>query len=82
MRRGSAANMPSLSAGEPGFDIENGQMYIGDGVKNVLINGSPFIAQATAPDDTNKLWIDTAHGNAIKYYDGTKWTGTATATFG
>ena len=82
MRRGSAENMPSLSAGECGFDIDSGLLYIGNGTENVLINGSPFIAQATAPDNVNKLWIDTANGNAIKYYDGTMWTGTATATFG
>ena len=82
MRRGSAENMPALSAGECGFDVDSGLLYIGNGTENILINGSPFIAQATAPDNVNKIWIDTANGNSIKYYDGTKWTGTATATFG
>lgn len=26
-------------------------------------------AQATAPDNTNLLWIDTANGNILKFYD-------------
>ena len=78
-RRGNADNLPNLKAGEAAFAGD--KLYVGNGAENVQINGAPFIAQATAPADTSKLWIDTANGNAIKFYDGTKWTGTATATF-
>lgn len=82
MRRGPVENLPALTDGEPAFDNVNNHLYVGNGTQNVLINGAPFIAQATEPDNKEKLWIDTANGNAIKYYDGEKWTGTATATFG
>lgn len=78
-RRGSAENMPTLLSGEAAFAGDT--LYVGNGSENVAINGSPFIAQATEPADTARLWIDTANGNAIKFYDGTKWVGTATATF-
>lgn len=82
MRRGSVDNLPALADGEAAFENEKGYLYVGSPSGNILINGAPFIAQATEPDNTEKLWIDTANGNAIKYYDGEKWTGTATATFG
>lgn len=78
-RRGAAGNLPTLRDGEAAW--AEGKFYVGDGTQAVQINGAPFIAQATAPADTSKLWIDTGNGNAIKYYDGTKWVGTATATF-
>lgn len=79
-RRGAASNLPTLAAGEPAVTNDGG-FYVGTADGNVKINASPFIAQATAPADTTKLWIDTANGNAIKYYDGENWAGTATATF-
>jgi len=40
-----------------------------------------YVADITAPADLTKLWIDTAHNNVIKFYDGTDWVSTATATF-
>lgn len=39
-------------------------------------SGGGFVAQATAPEDTSLLWIDTSNSNIIKFYDGTAWTPT------
>lgn len=38
--------------------------------------GGGFVAQATAPEDTSLLWIDTSNNNIIKFYNGTAWTPT------
>lgn len=35
--------------------------------------GGGFVAQASAPTKTNKLWIDTANGGIIKFHNGTSW---------
>ena len=78
-RRGAASNLPALAMGEPAF--ADGKLFVGSAEGNVQVNGPAFVAQATAPTDTSKLWIDTAHGNAIKFYNGESWSGTATATF-
>lgn len=80
--RGVMENLPTLKDGELGFAKEKKQLYIGSDGENVLLNGACFIAQATAPEDTGKLWIDTSNGNAIKFYNGEKWDSTSTATFG
>ena len=78
-RRGSIDNLPALKAGEAAFADD--KLFVGNGQSNVQINSAPFIAQATEPTDTSRLWIDTANGNAIKFFDGIAWVGTATATF-
>lgn len=39
-------------------------------------SGGGFVAQATAPEDTSLLWIDTSNNNIIKFYNGTAWTPT------
>lgn len=39
-------------------------------------SGGGFVAQATAPEDTSLLWIDTSNNNVIKFYNGTAWTPT------
>ena len=41
----------------------------------VKITGSDSIVQsATAPEDTNKMWLDTSvEPNVLKHYDGTQW---------
>lgn len=80
--RGAMENLPTLNDGELGFVKASKQLYIGSDGTNELLNASCFIAQATAPEDTGKLWIDTGNGNAIKFYDGEKWASTSTATFG
>ncbi len=80
--RGNMANLPVLKDGELGYAKDERELYIGADGSNVLLNGPCFIAQATAPDDRGKLWIDTGNGNAIKFHDGTGWKSTSTATFG
>lgn len=46
-----------------------------DALKNALglANGG-FVASATAPDDTTKLWIDTGNSNIMKFYYNGAWT--------
>lgn len=47
------------------------------------IQYAPYTASATAPEETRTLWIDTASGNLIKYYNGSGWvTIKAIAIFG
>lgn len=82
LMRGEMKNLPTLKDGELGYAKDTRELYIGDGGNNILLNGSCFVAQATEPADTSKLWIDTGNGNAMKFYDGTKWASTSTATFG
>lgn len=61
-------------------DVIWGSPLIGAGVSSDSGGGessssSPgFIAQSTAPANTNVLWIDTGNSNLLKYYDGSKWT--------
>lgn len=40
-----------------------------------------FIAQATAPGDTNVLWVDTANSNIVKFWNGSEWA-TCTGCWG
>lgn len=80
--RGDMSNLPALKDGEMGFAKDKQELYIGSNGSNILLNGPCFVAQATAPSDTDKLWIDTGNSNAIKFYDGEKWASTSTATFG
>ena len=82
VRRGLAADEPTLEVGELGFSTDSKIMYIGSATGNLPVSGI-YKAQATAPAETHILWIDTstAGGGAIKYHDGTGWEPTATATF-
>lgn len=54
-----------------------------DGTYPVLFT-SGYVVSATTPaaGDQDKLWIDTAHNSVIKYWTGSAWAATATATFG
>lgn len=36
-----------------------------------------WVAQGTTPGDTSVLWIDTANGNVMKFYDGNAWVAVA-----
>lgn len=39
-----------------------------------LMKGGGFIAQASAPEDTSLLWIDTdPSAGGLKYYNGSAW---------
>lgn len=82
VRRGASADIPTLEEGELGYSTDTDRVYIGSGAGNIPINGV-FVASATAPAETHVLWIDTsaAGGGAIKYFDGSAWQPTATATF-
>lgn len=80
--RGNMENLPVLKDGELGYAYDRRELYVGHEGQNVLLNGPCFIAQATAPNDHGKLWVDTGNGNAIKFYNGNEWVSTSTATFG
>lgn len=80
IQRGEAENLPVLADGELGY-TRNGRLHIGTLDGNVELNKPCFVAQATAPDDKTIIWIDLSNGNAMKFWDGTKWASTSTATF-
>ena len=80
VRRGLSTAVPTLDEGELGYSTDTKRLYVGSGTGNVPVNGV-FVAAATAPSETHLLWIDTSAGGVIKYYDGSAWQPTATATF-
>ena len=47
------------------------EMSIGSLGKQV---GGAVTVSNTAPADTNGLWVDTANGNVIKFFNGSEWT--------
>ena len=79
-RRGNEADIPALEVGEFGFSVDTGTAYIGGSSGNIALNGV-YVAQETAPDRHDILWIDTASGSTVKYWNGSAWAPTATATF-
>lgn len=36
--------------------------------------GGAVTVASTAPADTSGLWVDTANGNVIKFFNGSEWT--------
>lgn len=36
--------------------------------------GGAVTVGSTAPTDTSGLWVDTANGNVIKFFNGSEWT--------
>ena len=42
-------------------------------------SGGGYVAQGTAPSDISVLWIDTANGGLMKYYNGSSWVAIAAA---
>ena len=65
-RKGVKANLPLLSIGEPGFATDTKELYVGDGISNILINSSgsgtsTVIISATAPSSpiNGQGWIPT-----------------------
>jgi hypothetical protein len=41
--------------------------------KSQLPTTGGYVRQATAPSDTSLLWMDSANGDIMKYYNGTAW---------
>jgi hypothetical protein len=41
--------------------------------KDQLPTTGGYVRQATAPSDTSLLWMDSANGDIMKYYNGTAW---------
>lgn len=37
------------------------------------LSNAGWVAQGTAPGDTTVLWIDTANGNVMKFWNGSAW---------
>ena len=82
IKRATEATMPSLTDGELGYATDMNELFIGNSGSNMLINTPCFIASASAPTDTTKLWIDTSRSvSVIKYYDGTSWVPCNRAVF-
>lgn len=80
VKRGEKENLPPLADGEFGY-VKDGQMlFIGTEEGNVFLNKPCFIAQATEPEDTTVIWIDTQNDNAMKFWNGDAWASTSTAT--
>lgn len=79
---GAEADIGTLTEGEFGYASDTNRLYIGGANGKNLINEPCFVATASAPMDTTKLWIDIS-GSApvIKYYDGTAWVNCNTAVF-
>lgn len=79
---GAEADIGTLTEGEFGYASDTNRLYIGGANGKNLINEPCFVATASAPIDTTKLWIDIS-GSApvIKYYDGTAWVSCNTAVF-
>lgn len=44
---------------------------------NMGLSNAGWVAQGTAPGDTSLLWIDTANGNILKFWDGSAWEAVA-----
>jgi predicted transcriptional regulator len=80
MKTGKEANLPDLNVGEPAWASDTETMYVG-GADGPVPIGGVYVAGENAPDRTDLLWIDTSAGNVIKYFNGTAWKATATATF-
>lgn len=52
------------------YDAAN-KKYVDDAIKT---NAKAFVVQATAPSNTNLLWIDTTtNTGGLKYYNGSAW---------
>lgn len=64
---GAAGLVPAPPAGA------QGKFFRGDGTYQAIEN-SGVLASATAPSNTNLLWIDTSKGGITKYYDASSKT--------
>ena len=62
------------------FLSHDGLMYFWEQVKNYVDTkcsqaGGAYVG-GTAPSNTKMLWIDTANGGILKYYNGSSWVAT------
>lgn len=80
VRRGKAANMPTLETGELGFVTDTNTLYVGGTAGNIPVSGV-YVRSNTPPSRTDLIWIDSSAGDSIKYYNGSAWAPTATAVF-
>jgi hypothetical protein len=73
LKRGSEANLPDLSVGEPGFTTDTGKLFIGNDAGNIefakqsvvtseLAKKATILQQSTIPTESEEgtLWIDTS----------------------
>ena len=85
IKRGLASALPTLAEGQMGYATDTKALYIGTSGGNVQLNATPtvknHVSQATAPEDTTLLWIDTANNKVVKYYDGSVWQTANLAVF-
>ena len=68
---GNENDLGTLEEGEIAYATDTNKLFVGSD----LINESCFIASASEPTDTTKLWIDTSISSTpvIKYHNGTTW---------
>ena len=78
--KGDEDDIPVLQSGEIALCEDTGNVFIGSPDGNLPLRGH-YLAQGTAPSRTDIFWIDTAHNNVIKFYNGSTWVATATAVF-
>ena len=45
----------------------NGELIVG----TMVAGSAGYVVQATAPEDTDVLWVDSANGYILKFYDET-----------
>ena len=63
----SASDAP-YDPGTSGLEATNVQAALDE-----LATPAGFVISATAPTDTNSLWIDTSIGGVLKYYNSGAW---------
>lgn len=80
IRKGTEAELPELTEGEPGWTTDTNTLYVGSDDGPIPIN-RPFVISAEAPERDDVLWVDLSAGASIKYHNGESWRPTATATF-
>lgn len=78
--RGADSEIPELEEGEPAWSTDARTFYVGGPEGAIPINGT-FVASIKAPTRYDILWIDLSAGASVKYWDGSDWQPTATATF-
>lgn len=67
------------TAGALVLNTDDGALYVGTGSGSYTMVKDPdafpgYIASAEAPTNTDALWVDTANGGLLKYYNGSEWT--------